>query len=158
MNSIGKNSIISLFVGIVLISCEPSFDLENCTLENRFILESGELSSLEFCSLNLGEESVNRKLVIKSQREFENSLICSPEYSEIDFDTNFILLGSYSHSQCIEISSQTTYICNSRLVYEVLLIETWCQFPTVLEFGKIISKDYEDLKIIFDVKFIENEN
>lgn len=60
---------------------------------------------------------------------------------------NFILIGSYSHSQCIEIISQSTYICNNHLIYEVLLLETWCQFPTVLEFGKIINRDYDDLKI-----------
>ena len=90
MNLVGKTLLISLFVAVTLISCEPSFDLENCTPENRFLLDSGDLGSLEFCSINLGEKNVNRKLIIKSQREFENSIICSPEYSEIDFDNNFI--------------------------------------------------------------------
>lgn len=146
-----------LFCGIMLYGCEPSFDPEKCTEENRVEIGLEQSQGLENCRILTGDSYQDRNLVIRSQNEFSNQMNCVPEIPTFNFDEYFILTGSYTHHKCASLISESAYLCNGNLVYEVRIEETLCTAPTTVTYQTTIDNKYKDLKIIFDIKIIKNE-
>lgn len=154
MNSIGKNLIISLLVAKALISCEPSFDLENCTGENGMQVET--FYNEEFqqfpCGIQLDDESFGtRNFIIKTQEEFENLITCNAGAPTIDFNEYFVLAGRFRYKDVANLQSQSVILCENRLVYNVEIQKTILNSITNTFYYQVISKEYINYEIIFNV-------
>jgi hypothetical protein len=149
-----KVLVMILLLGVIQISCEPQFISENCTGENKTLLEPIEIEGLNFencgsSDLLPGSESY---VVITSKLEFNKYIICNQEFQDFDFSRNIIVAGKYYHENCAEIASQELYLCGSNIIYEVRINEQICNKPTELFFFAVVPREYKNYKVIIDVK------
>lgn len=149
-----KNLFAALLVGVVFISCEPSFNPENCSGEDSLQIET--FYNEEFqqfpCAIQLDDESFGiRNFIIKSQEEFENIMSCNAGSPLIDFNEYFVLAGRFRYKDSASLQSQSVIICDNRLVYNVEIQKSILNSITNTFYYLVISREYINYEIIFNV-------
>lgn len=149
-----KISFSILFLWLAIAGCEPSFDQENCTEENKVALETINVEGINFegCRLVDAPRGQNFQVVIKSQSELEKNIQCSSGFQSFDFNKYFIVVGQYAHQNCILFDSQVVSICQNTIFYEVFLQEQVCQSPTDVMFLAIVDRKYKDFDVVLNIK------
>jgi hypothetical protein len=149
---------ILFLCGIILLtafSCEK--EEENCDMDNAQHVETFYSDEFERipCSLhNIDTDNKVVNLVIKTQADFEKYLSCSSQLPAIDFKKYFILVGRYRHHQCAIFDSQEVLICDNKLFYKVRMLEQDCLAFTDVFYVTVIEREYVNLPVKFDVKFM----
>lgn len=154
MNSIRKNSIISLLVGTALISCEPSFDPEKCLGEDPFLVETFYNEELlQFpCAILLEDESYGaRNFIITTQDEFDEIFNCNDGFPTIDFNQYFVLAGRFRYRDDASLQSQSVILCENKLVYNVEIKKSILNSISNVFYYQVVDREYLNRDIIFNV-------
>jgi len=154
MKNIFRTMTILFFLTSVTGSCQTEVD-PDCDGNNVQQIESFYIDEFESTPCGLQNIEGNEKethLVITTQTDFEKYFTCS-EQMAIDFDKYFILAGMYRHHQCAAFDSQQVLMCNNRIIYKVRLLEQICAALTNVSYYVVIDRQYENLPVVFDVKF-----
>ncbi|MFD2035734.1 hypothetical protein ACFSKL_13100 [Belliella marina] len=154
MKNILKMTPILLLLAALTCSCQneinPDCEGDNAQQVELFYVDEFESTPCGLQNIEGNEKETN--LVITTQADFEKFFTCS-EQLHIDFDKYFILAGMYRHHQCAVFDSQQVVLCNNRIVYKVGLLEQICAALTNVSYFVVIDKQYENLPVVFDVKF-----
>ncbi len=141
---------------LLTISCQHETGLQDCSDDNAHSLQtfySDELASIPCTLQNIESTEKEVKVVITNQVDLEKYLTCAEQLPEIDFDKYIILSGRYRHHQCAIFESQQVLLCNNKILYRVRMLEQACAAFTSVYYFAVIDRAYEDLPVVFDVKF-----
>ena len=151
-----KTLVITIHL-VLLYSCQDDW-LKRCEDDNSKQVDFKDLriEGIRECVLqNIDNSSkeVNKKL--DNRDDLEKHLNCSYEglEYEFDFEEYFILTGKFSHHQCAGLMGHTVFICNSKLVYQVNIVQLDCQAFETVYYGVLVPRIYQDLSVVFDVQF-----
>jgi hypothetical protein len=157
MKNLFRAYIIFLISTTLSSSCEDQSAAQNCDSSNPQQIET--FLNDEFannpCSIqNISTEEKEVNLVIKTQADYEKYFICSFGLPVVDFDKYFILAGRYQHFQCAIFDNQQVLLCNNIIIYKVSMERQVCQAITNVFYSVVIERQFENLDIEFDVKFL----
>lgn len=154
MENIFKAMTILLILTALSSSCQKEDVI--CEVDNAQQIETFYNNEFENipCSLqNINTDDKVVNLVIKTQADYEKYFICSYAPPAVDFGKYFILTGRYRHHQCAMFDSQLVLLCNNKIVYKVGMLEQICAAFTNIYYFAVIEREYENLPVVFDVKF-----
>lgn len=147
--------IVGVLFGLVFLASFSCSKLNNCE-ESDWInipFETLGNDTIIYWLENIDEMKTNVFVVIKNQNDFEKYVRCNYEPMEIDFNSQILLAGRYRHHQCAVFDSQQILICENKLYYKVRMIEQICAAFTNVHYFAVIDRQYENLPVVFDVKF-----
>lgn len=139
---------------LTFYSCKEEF--KDCTGDNAQSIDTYYENEFEnaFCQLqNIDDSKEETHLIIKSQSDYEKYVSCTEKLPTIDFDEYLVLAGVYRHHQCALFNWQSVVLCENEIIYRVRLLEQDCQILTSITYFNVISKEFDENKIEFDVQF-----
>ena len=152
------NTVVSLLFLTNLGGCDKDEGIQTCQgdtaqqVQTYYNDEFRDIPcSLQNISASASDKVVN--LVIKTQADYEKYFICSYQPPAVDFEKYFILAGRYRHHQCAVFDNQQVLLCNNKIVYRVAMLEQICAAFTNVYYFAVIDRQYENLPVVFDVKF-----
>jgi hypothetical protein len=156
MKNILKALTILLTSTALSSSCQKEDVVQKCEGDNAQQIETfynDEFENIPCSVQNINTDDKVVDLVIKTQADYKKYFTCSTQLPDVDFEKYIILAGRYRHNQCAVFDNQQVLMCDDKIFYKVRMLVQDCQAITNVYYVTVIERKYENVPVIFDIKF-----